>query len=179
MKRLAVIVLVVLMGCATISPGLKMIDKRAYLLVTAMDSQPVRDFFDITYELDIHKVVIEIHSQGGPLFEAQRIVNLMQYWQSKGVTIETRVYGMALSAGFYIFVAGDRRLVSRDADLMWHTIQGVGDDAILKHLQGIRHRYLASRGNLTVEELDEMVANRDIWMSGKDAVKYGFADGYL
>ena len=150
-----------------------------YLLLSAINSNEVKAFFD---RLDRHKIkmaIIEIHSPGGILFEAQRIVGLMRHWQSKGGKIETRLLGAALSAGFYVFLAGDIRLVDKDSDLMWHEIQGGSDDNVKKHLQAIRNRYIASRGKLTKREIDEKIDNKNFWMSGKDAVKFGFATGFL
>ena len=152
-----------------------------YFLLSAINSIEVKAFFD---RLDRHKVkraIIEIHSPGGNLFEAQRIVGLMRHWQSEGGKIETRLLGAALSAGFYVFIAGDVRLVDRDSDLMWHEIQSrnVDDDYARKHLQAIRNRYIATRGKLTKAEIDTKISKQEFWMSGKEAVRFGFATGFL
>ena len=150
-----------------------------YLLLSAIKSNEVKAFFD---RLDRHKIkraTIEIHSPGGNLYEAQRIVGLMKHWQSKGGKIETRLLGAALSAGFYIFIAGDVRLVDRDSDLLWHKIQGIDDDDVRKHLQDTRNRYIATRGKLTKKEIDAKISKREFWMSGKDALTYGFATGFI
>jgi len=103
--------------------SMKVLDGAGYFYLTDIDSKAIKEYFDY---LKLHKItqaVIEIHSPGGPLFDAQRIVSLIQSWQASGGTVETRLYGAAFSAGFYIFVAGDNRLVSPNADLMWHEVQ--------------------------------------------------------
>lgn len=173
--------------------SMRVINSVGYFYLTEIDSKGIREFFEY---LDLHKIkwaVIEIHSPGGALFDGQRIVSYIQAWQAKGGKVETRLYGMAFSAGFYIFVAGDHRLVARDADLMWHELQsfeGFGakittpsdqeeKTRILRHLQNIRNAYLASRCKLSKAEIDNRVSKKEWWMSGADAVKFGFADGYL
>lgn len=162
-------------------------------LLTDIDSVGIDEFFNYLWLHEINKAVIEIHSPGGALFDAQRIVGIFRYWQSKGMKIETRLFGAAFSAGFYVFVAGDVRLVDEYADLMWHEIQsfsGFGlkietpsdrEEAakILRHLQDVRNAYLATRGKLSKEEIDKKVSKQEFWMSGADAVKYGFADRFI
>lgn len=167
--------------------------QKGYYLLQGVLSYEVSKFFDYLDNHNITRAVIEIHSPGGSLFDAQRIVSLIQHWQSKGGKVETRLYGAAFSAGFYIFVSGDNRLVSESADLMWHEIQsfsGFGfkvdtpsdkEEAarILRHLQDVRHKYLATRGKLTKEQIDQRVFKKEWWMSGPDAVELGFADGLI
>lgn len=172
---------------------MKVVNGEGQLFFTDVNSQEVKEFFDYLDRHGIKRAVIEIHSPGGALFEAQRIVSLIQYWQASGGMVETRLYGAAFSAGFYVFVSGDNRLVSPIADLMWHEIQsfsGFGlkietpsdrEEAarILRHLQDVRHFYLATRGKLSKAEIDARVAKKEWWMSGTEAVKLGFADGFI
>jgi len=117
----------------------------------------------------------------------------MRYWQSRGVKIETHLFGAAFSAGFFIFTAGDVRLVDEYADLMWLEVQsfaGFGfkvdtpsdrEEAarVLRHLQDIRNIYLSARSKLTKQEIDAKIAKKEWWMSGKQALEYGFADGFI
>ena len=164
-----------------------------YYLLSDINSSEIKKYFDYLDNHFIKKAIIEIHSPGGSLFDAQRIVSLIQYWQSRGVKVETRLYGAAFSAGFYIFVSGDTRYISEYCDLMWHEIQsfsGFGfkietpsdkEEAakILRRLQDIRHHYLATRGKLTKEQIDQRVSKKEWWMSGPEAVAFGFADGLI
>ena len=172
--------------------SMKIFDGDGYFLLSAIDSTAIKEYFDYLHKHGVKKAIIEIHSPGGSLFDAQRIVNTIQYWQSKGVDVETRVFGAAFSAGFYIFLAGNNRLVSPNADLMWHEVQGSSfgfnvttpadreaEAKILRHIQNIRNNYIATRGKLTKEQIDEKISKKEFWMSGTQAVEYGFADGLL
>lgn len=174
--------------------SMKVIDGKGYFYFTEIDSVGIKDFFDYLNSHGIKEAIIEIHSPGGALFEAQRIVSLIEYWQKHGVKVETRIFGMAFSAGFYVFVAGEPRLVSPSADLMWHELKsasfGFGftittpadreeEARVLRHLQDVRNNYLAKRGNLSKAEIDNLIAKKEFWMSGFEAMKYGFADGLL
>ena len=47
------------------------------------------------------------------------------------------------------------------------------------HLQDIRNDYLATRGKLTKQEIDAKIARKEFWMSGKEAVEFGFADEFI
>jgi ATP-dependent protease ClpP protease subunit len=164
-----------------------------YFLLSDVNSESINKFFDYLWLHNVKKAIIEIHSPGGGLFDAQRIVGIMRYWQARGILVETRLFGAAFSAAFYIFVAGDVRLVDEYSDLMWHEIQsfeGFGfristpsdkEEAakVLRHLQDVRNEYLATRGKLSKAEIDEKIKKREFWMSGKDAVKMGFATGLI
>jgi len=46
-------------------------------------------------------------------------------------------------------------------------------------LQDVRNTYLATRGKLSKAEIDARVAKKEWWMSGKEAVELGFADGFI
>jgi len=160
-----------------------------------VNADEVDQFLYFLKSAGIKHAVIEIFSPGGSLFGAQKIVAHIEEFQNSGGIVETRIYGAALSAGFYIFVAGTKgyRFVHPDAELMWHeliSLEGVGfvfktpsdseeRSGILRHLQDVRNSYLAARSKITKEKLDEMVRKREWWMTGKDAIKYGFADGFI
>ncbi len=166
---------------------------KGYYLLTGINSIEISKFFDYLHRHNIKKAIIELHSPGGALFEAQRIVGIIRYWQSNGVIVETRLFGAAFSAGFYVFVAGDIRLVDKYSDLMWHELQsfeGFGlnvstpsdkEEAakVLRHLQDVRNEYLSTRGKLSKKEIDEKISKKEFWMSGEEAIKYGFADGLI
>lgn len=142
---------------------------------------------------DIRHLVVDIHSPGGSLFRAQRIIGMIAEWQAQGGTVATRVYGFAASAGFIVFVAGDQgqRFVAPQAQLMWHELMSFKlfdiatpadkeDEArVLRHLQDNINHWMAGRSKLSKTEIDEKIRKREFWMSGKDAVAAGFADGFV
>jgi ATP-dependent protease ClpP protease subunit len=177
-----------------IGPTAKIECLKGHFFLDSIVDEQVADAFRYWNRHGIKHVIFEIHSPGGNLFSAQRIVSLFQYWQSQGGIVETRIYGFALSAGFHIFVAGNlgQRFVGPQAELMWHEIQSFkfldysspsdkeDEGAVLRHLQDTRNEWLASRSKLTKDELDQKIRKKEFWMSGKEAVeKYGFADAYI
>ena len=65
-------------------------------------------------------IAIVLHSEGGCLYSAMRIVDLMQM-APEHITIYTVVRGMAMSAAAMIFCAGDERIMGPNASLMMHS----------------------------------------------------------
>jgi len=174
--------------------GMRIADGMGYYQLTDIDAGKVKSFFEYLALKGIKQAVIDIHSPGGPLFEGQRIIGLIRDWQKQGGTVTTKAHAMAFSAGFLVFISGDIRLVDEFAELMWHEIlsySGFGftistpsdkeqEGKIMRHLQDVLHRYLSTRCKLSKEEIDQKVSKRqEWWMSGKQAVEFGFADGFI
>ncbi|GAG19169.1 unnamed protein product, partial [marine sediment metagenome] len=141
----------------------------------------------------IHHLVLDIQCWGGGAMEMWRIVGHMKQWQAEGNIIQTEVNGAAISAAFIIFASGTKghRFVNASAELMWHEAQMLEwpeittptdtekKAAIYRHFQDNCHIYLATVCDLTKQEIDKKVRALEWWMNGRDAVKYGFADGYV
>ena len=167
--------------------------KYGYLEITEIRSNHVKDFFDYMARHGIQRVVIELLSPGGSLFHGWRIVGLMNFWKAKGIEIETRVHGFALSAGLIVFLNGTKgkRFVSPTAELMWHELMNFKmfdfsspsdkeDEArVLRHLQDTASGYLSQRSNLTKEEIDQLVHKKEYWVNGRQAIECGMADGLI
>jgi len=175
-------------------PGMKIVIEGempvGHYLMTHVDADQIKMFLDYLDGHSIKKAVIEIHSPGGSLFDATRILGIIKDWQARGGYVVTKVNGMAFSAGFLIFTVGDERIVEEYAALMWHEIQSGGfgfsvqsisdkenEAAVLRGLQNHLHRYLATRCKLTKTEIDNKVSGRkqEWWMSGAEALSFGFA----
>lgn len=164
-----------------------------YFLLTAIEPDNVMKFLDYLREHKIKRAVVEIFSPGGSLFGAWRIVGLFTMAKSQGIVIETRVHGFAASAGFLIFIAGsmEHRSISPQSEIMWHELMAGSyfkietptsseeEAKILRHLQDTANEYIASRCNLTKEDLDQRVKNKEFWLNGKQAYEEGFADKLL
>jgi ATP-dependent protease ClpP protease subunit len=156
--------------------------------ISAYDVSSVADW--LAWHPDIKYLVIEIQSPGGSLFDSQRIVGIMDDLKSKGITVETRVYGFAASAGFYISVNGSTgyRYAAPQAQLMWHELISFKmfdvsspadkeDEAeVLRHLQNTTNSRIASVSNVTLEDLNKMVHKKELWVNGDQALEYGFID---
>lgn len=127
--------------------------------------------------MNIKKVIMEVHSPGGSLYEMWRIVSWMEEYDK--IEYETRAYGMAGSASLIIFLAGDKRLVSRYPTFMWHNIARSGAGAELLNKKD--NAYIASRTDLSVEEILEKIDNDEkSWYFGaKEAIALGIAHGYI
>lgn len=159
-------------------------------LVGDISSTQIENLFDYARTHDIKHVVVEIHSPGGSLFDAWRIVGLFQGWESEGGIVETRCYGFAASAGFLIFSSGTigHRYVSSVATIMWHellefamfkmsTPSSKEDEAIiLRGLQNTANWWLANRCEMTKEEIDAAVHRKEFWINGGRAHELGFSD---
>lgn len=169
-------------------------DTKGYYLLTDVNDAAMYLFFRYLDEHGIIHAIIEIHSPGGSLMGAQRIIGLIESWKRKGGIVETHLYGIAASAGFQIFVAGTpgRRLACPSALLMWHELLSFEmfgkvstpsdkeeEARVLRFLQDTRNEWLAQHCKLTKKELDEKIRKREFWMTGEQAIEYGFADGRL
>jgi len=164
-----------------------------YYLMDSIIPSAIQTIFWFFEQYGINHVIIEIYSYGGGLFGAWRTKGLFDEWKAKGGILETRIYGGAMSAGFMLFCAGTKgyRFVQPQAELMWHELQaGQWPEVtspskeehkaeIYRHLQDTANEWLATRGKMTKEELDEKVAWKEFWFTGKEAVELGFADGFI
>ncbi len=129
----------------------------------------------------IKRVVMEIHSGGGSAYEMWRIISWMEEYND--IKYETRAYGIAGSASFLIYLAGDIRLVSRYPTFMWHKTQGYLSEEILKLFDGRANAYIASRTGLTIDEIRAKIEDgdktKDWYFGAKEAIALGIAHGYI
>jgi ATP-dependent protease ClpP protease subunit len=63
-----------------------------------------------------------IHSRGGCAFTTVAIMNRMAEMQNNGIKFTTTIYGAGMSAGTYIWLMGDERIVHEGATLMFHSM---------------------------------------------------------
>lgn len=156
----------------------------------------LRDCFTYMENNGLKKIIIEIHSGGGGIYDALRNKNIIEHYRNKGFVIETHMYGLAASAGLFLFLTGDTQLISPGALGMWHEIQSFSvsfgisikrstpssseeEARIMRWLNNVMQAYIAERTNLTIEELDKQVKNRELWITDAQAIEYGFATGLL
>lgn len=172
------------------SVDMKVKGDTGYYFLTNISPWEIELFLEYLELHNIKKAVINIHSPGGSLFDAWRVVSMFAEFTG---TVETRVRGFAASAGCMVFLAGDKghRKVSRTAMLMWHELltfkflavaspSSTEDEAkILRKIQDTTNDWLAERTGMTKEEIDKKVRYKEFWMNGKEAVELGFADGFI
>ena len=168
--------------------------KLYYKIGDLVASQPLQNVFKyMSWHPEFEELIIELHSPGGSLAEAWKAVSLISEAQAKGIKVTTRVYGLAASAAFVIFCAGDEREVGRLSEIMHHelwtftflsidTPSSKEQEALtLRHLQTTIHTWLISkcRKSISLDELDKLVKHKDYWMNGQDAIDAGFADKFI
>jgi len=181
---------------------IKVVDNKLYFdMDDVISSYLANKFIDAIHYMSWHPevkhVIINIHSYGGSLFEAWRLIGYIDQLKYEGHTVETRTYGISASAAFLIFCAGSKgsRFIAETSQTMDHELRQYGSlldlfvgktpsdseeqARIMKHLQDSINIWLATRGNLTEDELRDLTTKREFWMRGEDAIKYGFADGYI
>jgi ATP-dependent protease ClpP protease subunit len=163
-----------------------------YMVINGTGSAKFRLVADyLAWHPQIKKLIVELHTGGGSIMDAWRSIGIIKEMQSKGLHVEMRVYGLAASAGVFILVAGDTRLVSPNAELMIHKIftfamydiktpDSSQDQAdTLKHFQDNINKFLRDRTNMTEEQLDNKIFKRDWWMTGAEAIELGIATGSI
>lgn len=139
---------------------------------------------------EIKKLIMEVHSPGGSVMDAWRMVGILDELRAAGIKIETRCYGMAASAGGLLLIAGDigSRFVGPHSHVMIHKVMtfsmfSVADPDssedktdMLKHFQKNINEFFAERTNISVEELNSNTFHRMWWLTGREAVELGVAD---
>ena len=63
---------------------------------------------------------ILINSRGGDAYALLGMINRVEYLQSQGAHITTESYGYAFSAGLFLFLSGDTRIIHKGSALMFH-----------------------------------------------------------
>ena len=147
-----------------------------------IDSASIHAALNYFLDNDLEKVVIEIHSPGGSLFEVWRIIALLEEHGDK-LHYETRVYGVAGSGGFMVFLAGDERLISRHAVFLWHNVEARMSAGDNKFFDDASNEYIASRTGMTFKQVEEKITNgerkKDWYFGAKEAIALGIAHGYI
>jgi len=126
-------------------------------------------------------ITVEISSDGGDVFEAVRIFNLLKNYTKGKIT--TVIMGQAVSAASYIFLAGEERVVYSNSAYMahppssgvWGTYVVVQERAnYLKGVFGIFKRDYSRISNRTENEIEaELIAEK--WLFGQEILDSGFA----
>jgi len=138
-------------------------------------------------------IVIEINSFGGSLFDAWRMVGIMDQYKEQGYIFQTQCMGKAMSAGFVLFANGNKghRFVNPRAEFMWHELWSFEffkintpskkehEAEVFRHLQDNIHEWLAERSNMEKDEMDAFVEFKEYWVNGQEMLEVGFADAPL
>jgi len=163
--------------------------------LTEINNVEIRNVISYMMEHNVKTLMIDIFSPGGSVIAAMDILGYMRAFEDWGGIVETRVLGMAASGGFIIFVGGTpgHRTAAQNANLMFHQIslkefsfgamsyKDVKDLLdFMKYLQDTCIRMLSKRSYMTEKEIyDRINNNKEFWMTGEQALEFGFADKIL
>lgn len=171
--------------------------KEGYFKVGDIDANNFEEVFSYLKRYpEVKHLTVELHTPGGSIYQMWRIIALMDDFKATGRTISCIVRGFCASAGFVILnnATPGMRFVAPNAEIMWHEVLSIElvfgfkvsspsdkeDEArILRHFQDNGNSFLASKGKMSKEEIDDRIRKKEWWMTGAEAVKLGFADGLI
>lgn len=125
---------------------------------------------------------VEINSPGGNYFQGVAIYNLFRR-HPKAVNVQ--ILGIAASAASVIAMAGDTIAIAHNAEIMIHEAQGVFigtksemAEAVttLQHIDDSMVATYAARSGRPAEEFAAMIAGKDVFFRGQEAIDAGLAD---
>ena len=134
----------------------------------------------------IHQTHIKVHimSDGGELYSGLGAMDFLKSTRSKITTIAE---GMCASAATFIFLGGDRRLISPNAYILIHQISSAAwgkydhlKDEMHQYKKLMRHikRIYLEETNIPPEKLENLM-KRDLYMSSRRCIKYGIGEKYM
>lgn len=129
--------------------------------------------------------LIEINSPGGNYFEGVAIYNLLRRHEG---SVSVQVLGIAASAASVIAMAGDDIAIAHNAEIMIHEAQGlfIGTKSEMKeayetlaHLDSAMCETYAARSGRSAAEFEGLIAGKDVFFRGQEAIDAGLADRLL
>lgn len=145
----------------------------------------------IIYEnsiIDGSKLTLYINSQGGDLYQALGLIDMMRLSKKP---IHTIGLGAVMSAAFLIFASGtkDYRFIAKNCGIMCHqysdTYEGKHHDlkSFTKEAELTNMRMLKilqeATGMSAREVKSKLLSPSDVWMSAEELVTLGVADSIL
>lgn len=154
---------------------------------TVKGEASLSDFKNQMMKCETDRIRLNISSPGGDPFAGLAMFNVARSAVDDGKSVETVNQGMAASAGSLVFMAGDKRFMSRGSRLMIHEarsgIFGTVSDLekqfpmVIEQLtetnQSASEIYY-SRSNMTLGQVKQAMS-KELWMTDKQAVQRGFA----
>ncbi len=173
--------------------GVTRIDDTAYIYVEMIDFNSLRNKFLSLKRYKISKIVIDLFSHGGSLFDAMGMVALIKEQEDSGKIVEIRARGIIASAGLIVMIAGTKgqRYLDMYAMVMFHELSLLKffsfetpssmeeESKIIRMIQNRVNDYIISRSKISMVELCEKIKKKDFWMDANEAIKYGFADSIM
>jgi len=127
-------------------------------------------------------IIVEINSPGGNVFDGVAMYNLLRRHDAD---VEVQVLGIAASAASVIAMAGDTIAVATNAEIMIHEARGLffGTKSEMKeayqtleHIDAGMCETYAARSGRPIDEFEAMIAGKDVYFRGQQAIDAGLAD---
>lgn len=138
------------------------------------------------FEYKPKPIELFIDSYGGYVYQCLGLLNIMQ--KSK-VPVHTIVTGCAMSCGFLIAIAGQKRYCFEGSTFMYHQVSSgaigklkdMEEDVMeTKRLQKIIEDHTLARTKMTTKDLEKCYnEKRDWYMTSKQALKHGVVDSII
>ena len=122
----------------------------AIIISGGVDEDTFKEFRSLTLDGRDHYTII-LMTNGGCGYNTVAIMNRIETLQKQGVKFTTYITGHGHSAGSYIFMMGDERIVNNGSVMMWHTMNGQ-----LKH----DNRKIPEERQAYMLYMDEYVVNK-------------------
>lgn len=129
-------------------------------------------------------VTLKVNSPGGDYFAGNTIRNMLMEYEGEVTTVN---YGLAASAAANIFLAGDKRQIFKDSELMIHGVLAMAygnaedfkklADELEKSTNLMIDNFYLDRFDLKRDEIVEMM-NEERMIDGKECVECGAATGF-
>ena len=99
------------------------VNKNTILIESGIWNSDFGEFLEATKNSKVRHWKIIIHSPGGDAYSTIAIINKIKEMKKRGIKFTTEAYGLAASAGAYLFLMGDKRIIHEGASMMWHTVE--------------------------------------------------------
>jgi ATP-dependent Clp protease, protease subunit len=130
-------------------------------------------------------ITVEINSPGGNYFEGVAAYNLLR---RHNAAVRVEVVGIAASAASVIAMAGDEIAIAANAEIMIHEARGLfmGTKSemqeaweTLAHIDTAMCETYAARSGRPVAEFEALIAGKDVFFRGQEAIDAGLADALM
>jgi ATP-dependent Clp endopeptidase proteolytic subunit ClpP len=130
------------------------------------------------------RLTLHINSPGGCMASGYSLIDFMQ---RNPIPINTVGTGTVASMGLIILIAGKRRYITPNTNILAHQLRaGIGgkrQDMLdyIKHIENIHKQtvnFISKHTKLSISNVDDML-KRESWLTAEEAIKFGFADEIL
>lgn len=146
----------------------------------------VQELIRLQNEDPLTDITIIIDSFGGCVYALNAVLDCMEILSCD---IRTIVVGKAMSAGAKVAIHGTKgkRFMTRRSFLMLHQMSSgiFGDTKSMEndmtHIRALQNQInvdIAKASNLSEDEVKTLI-DRELWLSPKEAIEYGFIDGVI